>query len=318
MAEKQFPMSRIPLVIYYKQLGDVLLLEPALAKLAASSNTRVALATRPEFSPMISLMNNVEPAVGSPAGFASRVISFDPRFKAWIRTLLTRSSEKQLIVTRPKHLQWWHRIAYRAGCAVRNEDAFYRARYFFDLIPGDSSFPFRPPCLAEPPADWLPANLPESYVLVHPTSAWKSKCWPAESWAITLGALHSKGIGPFVVTGGKAEREIEFADTLEQKAGVPVVNLCGKTTLQSYLAVVSRAKMVLCVDGSASHLAAAFRRPSVTLFGPTHPLHWHYPCPGSHLVDARSYIQERKPGLEHIPVEAVVNEAVSAWEEIRS
>ena len=49
-------MNKLPLVIFRKQLGDVLLLEPALAKLAASTGGSVMLATRPGFEPLLELM----------------------------------------------------------------------------------------------------------------------------------------------------------------------------------------------------------------------------------------------------------------------
>jgi len=45
-----------PLVIYHKQLGDVLMFEPALAKLAAFTGGTVRFSTRASFAPMISLM----------------------------------------------------------------------------------------------------------------------------------------------------------------------------------------------------------------------------------------------------------------------
>ncbi|MEI8343217.1 MAG: glycosyltransferase family 9 protein [Verrucomicrobiota bacterium] len=308
-------MSRNPLVIIRKQLGDVLLLEPALAKLAAGTGGRVTLLTRPAFSPMISLMENVQPAKGAMPGDFSSVVSFDPGFKSWFRTLLIRAPRKQLIVTRPKYLRWWQRLAYRDGCAVRSAERCYRARYFFDTIPGDSTMAFRPPRLNLPPDQWLPGGLPENYVLLHPTSAWKGKSWPVESWVNVLNDLHANGVGPFVVTGGRDSWEEKYVAALEQKTKAPVINLCGKTSLAAYLAVVSRARMVLCVDGSATHLAAAFNRPSVTLFGPTHPIHWHYPSPRSILIDARQYSPERKPPVGLIPVDAVANAAFSLWKE---
>ena len=314
----QFRMSKIPLVIFNKQLGDVLLMEPALSKLAASTGGTVALATRPAFAPMVSLMEGVTPARRLPVEAAARVIACDPRFKAWFRALLTRSNEKWLYVTRPKHLRWWHRIAYRTGCEAVNEDDFYRARYFFDLMPGDSAFPFRPPRLSMPPGDWLPSGLPERYVLLHPTAAWKRKSWPVDSWAAVLQGLHDGGVGPFVLTGGRDSREQQYAAVLARKAAVPLINLCGQTPLTAYLAVVSRAGMVLCVDGSATHLATAFQRPAVTLFGPTHPIHWHYPSPDSVLIDARRYVEERKPALEHIPVDAVLKGTMALWNRINS
>jgi ADP-heptose:LPS heptosyltransferase len=306
-------MSNLPLVIFRKQLGDVLLLEPALSRLAASTGGPVMLATRPAFNPLLALMEKVLPAPRTPLRRAASVVSFDPSAKAGLWALTTLAPEKRLIVTRPKYLRPWHKLVYRDGCTAVDESRHYRAEYFFNVVPCRSSFPFRPPRLRSPPPAWLPPGLPAKYILLHPTSAWQRKSWPFAAWGQVLAKLHAQGIGPFVVTGGSAPWEREYVAALEKAAGVPLINLCGRTSLTGYLAAMNKAGLVLCIDGSATHLAAAFQRPSVTLFGPTHPLHWHSPSPIATLLDARDYAQEEKPAVSHIPVEAVLEAVVNAW-----
>ena len=128
-----------------------------------------------------------------------------------------------------------------------------------------------------------------------------------------MAKLHALGIGPFVVTGGNAPWEADYVTALGEEAGIPFINLCGKTPLAAYLAVVNKASLVLCIDGSANHLAAAFQRPSVSLFGSSNPLHWHFPSPIATLLDARNYVQEEKPAVVNIPVESVLEAATNAW-----
>lgn len=50
-----------------------------------------------------------------------------------------------------------------------------------------------------------------------------------------------------------------------------VTNLCGKTTLMQTAAFVSRAALVVTPDTGIMHLAAAFHRPTISLWGATHP-----------------------------------------------
>lgn len=305
-------MSKSPLVIFRKQLGDVLLLEPALAKLSACSGSPVMLASRPAFNPLLQLMENVVPAPRSPLRRAAAVTSFDPTPKACLWALTTLALAKKLIVTRPKYLRPWHHLIYRDGCTSLDESRNYRAEYFFNAMPCSATIPFRPPRLQTPPANWLTVQLPEKFILLHPTSAWQRKSWPVQSWAQALNKLHALGVGPFVLTGGNAPWEAEYVAALEQASGVPLLNLCGKTSLTAYLAIVSKASLVLCVDGSATHLAAAFQRPSVTLFGPTHPLHWHYPSAIATLLDARNYSKELRPAVSNIPIEVVLDAVLKA------
>ncbi len=308
---KGVPVS--PLVIFHKQLGDVLLLEPALMKLARLTGMPVMLATRPAFAPMLSLIEDVQPLPDGLFRRASSVISFDPRSRACLQALTTWAPEKRLIVTAEKYLRGWHRFFFPTERRVADESTFYRAEYFFNLLPALPELVFRQPRLNLPPDSWLPEKLPDSYVLIHTTSAWKNKSWPAKHWAAVLDELHAQGIGPFVATGGNEAWESEYVEAIGCATKAPLINLAGKTGLSGYLATVSKARMVLCIDGSAAHLAAAFRRPSLTLFGPTHPLHWHYPADHSVMIDARAFSKEKRPSVAVIPVNVVAEAAAKLW-----
>src|SRR5260221_14715304 len=48
------------LAIYHKQIGDLVLLESALRRLAHATNSAVDLITRSGFQPLVSLMNGVK------------------------------------------------------------------------------------------------------------------------------------------------------------------------------------------------------------------------------------------------------------------
>jgi ADP-heptose:LPS heptosyltransferase len=295
-----------PLVIYHKQLGDVLLMEPALAKLASAMGSDVMLVTRPKFSPMVALMDRVVPCNRMPIRRATQVISFDSTTRASLMALTTLASNKKLILPQPTHFKKWHKLIFSNNCTFRDDTAEYRAQYFYNVMPCSSTLAFRPPRLQKPPMEWLPNVLPAKYIIIHATSAWQRKSWPSESWAQVIRHLHALGVAPIVLTGGTAPWEKEYIIAIKKAAGIPLVDLSGRTSLKNYLAVIAGAEMVLCVDGSASHLAAAFNCPSVTLFGPTHPLHWHFSSPISELVDAREYSQERRPNVDLIPVERVI------------
>jgi ADP-heptose:LPS heptosyltransferase len=88
---------------------------------------------------------------------------------------------------------------------------------------------------------------------------------------------------PVVLTGGTTEWERGLCAGMAD--GVDgVTNLGGQTHLRGVMAVASRARMVLAVDGFVSHLASAFRRPCMTFFGPTNVNHWHLTTPLSRAV----------------------------------
>lgn len=302
--------ARSPLVIYHKQLGDVLLLEPALAKLSAACGQSVALATRPAFASMVSLMDQVHIAESGLFRRASEVISFGPRPHACLIALSTCAPRKRLVTLREEHLRPWHRLCFPTERRVVPVSGIYRAEYFFQAMPVESNMAFRPPRLRQPPAEWLPGGLPEKYILIHATSAWPEKSWVAQAWARTIDELQRQGMGPFVITGGNAEWEREHVDAIQRACSVSLINLCGKTSLSGYMAVVANARLLLCVDGSSSHLATAFGVPALTLFGPSSRKGWHHASTTSIALDARDFSDRSSPSMADIPVEPVLAHAL--------
>ena len=53
---------------------------------------------------------------------------------------------------------------------------------------------------------------------------------------------------------------------------------------QELAAVVAAARVVVCGDTGVAHLATAYRRPSVVLFGPVSPALWGPPPRAQHVV----------------------------------
>jgi ADP-heptose:LPS heptosyltransferase len=300
------------LVIYWKQLGDLLLMEPALTKLASTTKSKVFIATKPEFSPLFSLMNSVCIAPTKTLKNISYVYSFDGRFRACIRALFTFCKIKHLIISDLKSLKWWHKFFFKEISIIDTSEK-YRAEYFFDAINISSDFLFRPPKLNKPPKSWKPKCLPEKYILIHATSAWRNKSWSPQFWANTINKLHGMGIGPFVITGGNSVWEAKYIDSLLSKIDCKVLNLCGKTNIKEYLAAIHHASLVVAIDGSAAHIASAFNRPVLTLFGPTHPIHWCLPSDTTHFIDARLFSKYRKPSVDFIPYQVVIDETTRMW-----
>ncbi len=93
-----------------------------------------------------------------------------------------------------------------------------------------------------------------------------SKCWPAESFAEVADALSERGITP-VLVGAPSEREISERVVAAAKRGV--LDLTGAISLGALKAVLRRARLLVCNDAGARHVAVAFGTPAVCLFGPT-------------------------------------------------
>jgi len=118
--------------------------------------------------------------------------------------------------------------------------------------------------------------------VVHPGAAFPGRRWPPERFAAVARHLAASGLA-VAVTGGPAERELAL--TVAAQAGLdPAAVLAGRTTSLELAAVIAAARVVVCGDTGVAHLATAYRRPSVVLFGPVSPALWGPPPRSQHVV----------------------------------
>ncbi|NPA25357.1 MAG: lipopolysaccharide heptosyltransferase II [Deltaproteobacteria bacterium] len=110
----------------------------------------------------------------------------------------------------------------------------------------------------------LPA--PRSYVMMVPGSAWETKRWSTEGYRRVAEYLCGKGID-VVLTGSPEEAAI----CEEVAAGLKVLNLAGRSDLESAIYLARNARLLICNDSMALHLASAFKTPTVTVFCATVP-----------------------------------------------
>jgi ADP-heptose:LPS heptosyltransferase len=126
------------------------------------------------------------------------------------------------------------------------------------------------------------APLVEGVAVVHPGAAFPGRRWPPERFAAVARHLAASGL-EVVVTGGPAERDLALAVATGAGLGEEAV-LAGRTTSLELAAVIAAARVVVCGDTGVAHLATAYRRPSVVLFGPVSPALWGPPPREQHVV----------------------------------
>ena len=95
-----------------------------------------------------------------------------------------------------------------------------------------------------------------------------AKRWPPERVAQVIAALAARGAGA-VLVGAAADRETGRAIESSLRAGAPLVNLIGRTSLRQLVGVVARCRAFVSNDSGAMHVAAALRVPLTAIFGPT-------------------------------------------------
>ncbi|MBT2587092.1 glycosyltransferase family 9 protein [Arthrobacter sp. ISL-95] len=130
----------------------------------------------------------------------------------------------------------------------------------------------------------VPSPRPGTTV-VHVGAAYGSRLWPVERFAEVAVELAAAG-HEVVLTGGTSERaRAEEAAALAKLKGANLDDglLAGRQGLAEFAATIAEARLVVSADTGAAHLASAYERPSVVLFGPAPAEEWG-PPPGPHVV----------------------------------
>lgn len=121
--------------------------------------------------------------------------------------------------------------------------------------------------------------------VIHVGAAYGSRLWPVERFAEVAVELTKAG-HDVVFTGGTSERErAEETAALAKRQGANLDAgvLAGRQGLAEFAATIAEARLVVSADTGAAHLASAYERPSVVLFGPAPAEEWG-PPPGPHVV----------------------------------
>ncbi|MHA7262724.1 glycosyltransferase family 9 protein [Arthrobacter sp. TMN-37] len=147
-------------------------------------------------------------------------------------------------------------------------------------------------------------------VVVHVGAAYGSRLWPVERFAAVSKALAGAG-HRVLLTGSAGERARALA--VAEAAGLPVgAVVAGELPLERFAALVAGASLVVSADTGAAHLASAYARPSVVIFGPAPVEEWG-PPPGPHIVltdeskrVGETFATEPDPALLAVTADAVL------------
>jgi lipopolysaccharide heptosyltransferase II len=161
------------------------------------------------------------------------------------------------------------------------------------------------------------------FALLHPSTAFFTKQWPTENFALTAEFLHQKGVAAVAIA---SKKEAATLDALRAASSVPVITF-DDLTLPEIAALASKAVVFLGNDSGIAHIAAAVGTPSVVVFGSSNRNHWRpwtdapneivfeefacQPCPGyecKEFGDARC-IRNVSPSAVNRALERVLSPA---------
>lgn len=153
----------------------------------------------------------------------------------------------------------------------RYQDAFAKAGYPFDLLPGPH-FALNDDVNARVEAWLLQRGLRKSgaWIGIAPFALHKTKIWPLENYAIVIEKVLQHTQAKFHLFGG-GPQEIAFFQGLVRRFPDHCVLAAGELNLREEIALMKHMDLMLCVDSSNMHMAALNGVRVLSIWGGTHP-----------------------------------------------
>jgi heptosyltransferase-2 len=273
------------LVIAPQWIGDAVMCEPLLARLAARGE-QITVAALPWVAPAFRAMPQVRAIVELPFAHgrldwaARRRVAREWRGRFDVAYVLPNSIKAALA-------PWLARIPRRVGYQGEGRWGLLNERLpnlpgrppmvaFYSALAG-------PPAVGERPKLVFPVEtLRAATVLadVEPGGFWvfapgaeygPAKCWPAGHYAALARTLHGRDGRPVLLLG--SPKEAALCDAIATAAPGACRVLAGRTTLVDAMALIAQARALVSNDSGLMHVAAGFGVAQVAVFGSTSPEH---------------------------------------------
>ena len=148
-------------------------------------------------------------------------------------------------------------------------------------------------------------------VVVHPGSGSAAKRWPVENFVTLIETLESQpGVRTVIVTG-YAETDVLARLRSLIHATTPMV--AENWPLLPTAALIAQATVFVGHDSGLTHLAAALRRPTVAIFGPTDPDIWK---PRGDYVTVVPMVRVHEGGDEQNPTQKTSQTGYSDFRQV--
>jgi heptosyltransferase-2 len=109
----------------------------------------------------------------------------------------------------------------------------------------------------------------DDLVVISPGSAWPTKRWHPERFAVVADQL-SNSLGAAIVLTGTRE-DGPSARAVADAMSTQAIDTTGHTGINTLVALIERARILIANDSAPVHLAAGLGTPVVAVFGPTVP-----------------------------------------------
>ena len=124
----------------------------------------------------------------------------------------------------------------------------------------------------------IPASHGAGYYALVIGAAHATKKWPVHKWK----AFCEKIGHPVILLGGNEDKEA--GEQIASVDPIKVYNACGKFSLNESADLINKAKLVVSHDTGLMHIAAAYKKPIISLWGNTVPAFGMTPYYGNAMI----------------------------------
>lgn len=284
------------LIIRLSSIGDIVLTTPVVRNLKQQvQESEIHYLTKPQY---VSILEN-NPNI-------SKVHSYKPNDKEFLNEL--RNEVFDYVIDLHKNirthffknklgilafsfdkLNWekWIMVNFKKNKLpdIHIVDRYLKSLAVFDVRNDQKGLDYFVPIADEINLLSLPYNLPYGYIAIAIGAQHFTKRVPNEKVIEICNNLQT----PVILLGGK--EDFENAQIIEaQVTTINVYNACGKYNLNQSASLVRQAKVVITGDTGLMHIAAAFKKRIISVWGNTIPEFGMSP----YLADANSVIIQEK------------------------
>jgi ADP-heptose:LPS heptosyltransferase len=293
------------LALQLKRIGDLVLTTPALAAIKALPGANVTLAVDQSTASLLPAIPNIDAAIvfGRGRGWApwqqvltgqyDAVYDFTGTDRSALAAAMSRAASR-------KTFAWVKKKRFRAlayndfiESSVRE---CHTVDHYLDLVTAGLTVGLAgsaglesgngttsegaldqralQDALPQPALTLDERDSAQRYAVLHPGTARPEKFWLSHRWAEVGRHLIEPHNLRVVITTGPDEIERAHAAEIQSEIRNPKSEIETPADLRAFASILAQAAIVISVDTAAVHLAAAFQRPQIALFGPTNPFHW--------------------------------------------
>jgi len=115
------------------------------------------------------------------------------------------------------------------------------------------------------------------WIIFHPGVSEEKRRYPVHSW-IELGKIITKQLKKkILITGSSSEKLL--AQTIQQGIGENAYVAAGLFTIEEFITIIREAPLIISVNTSTVHIAAATQTPVIVLYALTNPQHTPWKVP---------------------------------------